>query len=143
MGSNQVTTYSRTCDILLPSTEGFMLRRLSSVVEQHFRKVEVPGSNPGGGSKRSSGRKSYIHYVRVLFAVSIVLHLAIWWYRAELISFNPLPLLFGLGMLLLNLGLALFMLRRDTVVSTILGIASVFIQVCIGILLVVAQGGYR
>ncbi len=120
-----------------------LLGRLSSVVEQHFRKVEVPGSNPGGGSKRSSKLTSYTSYVRAFFFAAIVLHLAIWWFRAELISFNPLPLFFGLGMLLLNFALAIFMLRRDTVVSTILAIAAVFIQVCLGILLVVAEGGYR
>ena len=120
-----------------------ILRRLSSVVEQHFRKVEVPGSNPGGGSNQMTDYRKYSLHVRLLFVASILLHLGIWWFRSELLTFNPLPLQFGLGMLLLNLLLAHFMLRRDVIVSMILATATLFIQVCIGILLVVAQGGYR
>jgi hypothetical protein len=33
----------------LPAPGGYAT--LAQLVEQHFRKVEVPGSNPGGGSK--------------------------------------------------------------------------------------------
>ena len=123
--------YSLVLHRLLP-------RRLSSVVEQHFRKVEVPGSNPGGGSNAVS-TTSYTFSVRAIFAFSILIQLALWGLRISLISFNPLPIIFGLGILVCNGALSIFLLRKDGISSLILAIGTLYAQLLVLILLVASK----
>ena len=116
-------------------------RRLSSVVEQHFRKVEVPGSNPGGGSISNSNALQVVS-VRVIFACSILLQVVLWWMRYNFISLNPLPLLFALGILLCNAGLSVFLLRKDTVSSLILAVGTLYSQILVLVLMIASKSNF-
>ena len=113
-------------------------RRLSSVVEQHFRKVEVPGSNPGGGSKLK--HVFYIGVVRWIIVFSIVIQIALWWIRSTYIDFNPLALTFGLGILVCNIALVVLLEKRDMISSLILSIGSGYVQLLLLILLIASRG---
>ncbi len=115
------------------------VRRLSSVVEQHFRKVEVPGSNPGGGSSQHP-QQLHPNHVRILFLLSVVLQVSLWSLRASLVSLNPLPLVFALGMLLCNGLLQLFVLGANSIASLILGLGTAYVQLLVLILLVASRG---
>lgn len=116
-------------------------RRLSSVVEQHFRKVEVPGSNPGGGSI-SNSIALQVFSVRIIFACSTFLQITLWWMRHDYISLNPLPLLFALGILLCNAGLSIFLLRKDTISSLILAVGTLYAQILVLVLMIASKSNF-
>ncbi len=108
------------------------------MVEQHFRKVKVPGSNPGGGST-DHPQDIRPAYTLVLAALSVLLHAALWALRSSYIAFNPLPIVFGLAILIANGLLQRFVLGPGSVASLILGTATAYIQLLLLVLLLASR----
>ena len=81
----------------------------------------------------------YTLSVRVLFAFSILLQGMLWWLRVHSFSFNPLPILFALGILVCNGSLSVFLLRKDSISSLILAIGTLYAQLLVLILLIASK----
>jgi hypothetical protein len=69
-----------------------------------------------------------------------LLQVALWWTQHFYISFNPLPLFFGLGILICNAGLSIFLLRKDSVSCLILAVGTFYTQLLVFILMIASKG---
>ncbi|MBI4022970.1 hypothetical protein HY375_02300 [Candidatus Berkelbacteria bacterium] len=76
-----------------------------------------------------------------LFLTAGLLHGGLWWYRQTHVQFNVVALLIGSGILLGNLIVVLTTARYDDRIGFILGGATVFTQLSLFILLVMANQG--
>lgn len=116
------------------------------MVEQYFRKVEVSGSNPEGGSiNLNMMNNKFIKIIRnkdldlsiwVFLGLSILTHIFLWILRSQLIFFNSAAIYVGLVILVLNFTLIFLYNSKDYLVGYILGFSAFLAQILLLILLI-------